>query len=319
MKKISIIIPVYNSEKYLNKCIKSVVSQSYSNLQIILINDGSTDRSLQICNKWAQKDSRIEVISQDNNGVSSARNIGLSLVKGDYIGFVDSDDFISVNMYEHLVTAAVAYKADIVETNYARLYENIPKLNKGKLKESITNFPYNCTKNYLLSHNTTNYIWNKLYHSTLFRNLEFPNLKYSEDFYINVITHMRCKTKVTLPYIDYYYVDTEDSATSQAFNTNKLDILKSAEMALKKVSIKFPGLTYLVINYLLTNTRNLYFQANEINASLSNSLYKKYVNLYDSFPEDRKKIKGRQSLLNTFFRYFPKWQYKLLLFRRWII
>src|SRR5690606_32725285 len=93
--KISIIIPIYNASAFLEKCIDSVINQSYDNLEIILINDGSTDSSLDICKKYANSDDRIKLINKENGGVSSARNMGLEVVTGDYIGFVDSDDYIS--------------------------------------------------------------------------------------------------------------------------------------------------------------------------------------------------------------------------------
>jgi len=99
---ISIIVPIYNTSAYLNRCISSIVQQTYHNLEILLINDGSTDQSESICLEWARKDNRILYISQTNKGVCSARNLGLSRAKGDYIGFIDSDDYIAHNMYESL-------------------------------------------------------------------------------------------------------------------------------------------------------------------------------------------------------------------------
>lgn len=117
-KLISIIIPIYNVEKYLERCLESVICQTYRNLEIILINDGSTDNSSKICDKYAKKDHRIIVIHKENGGVSSARNRGIELAKGEYIGFVDSDDYIEPNMYEELYNEAVISDADIVMANY---------------------------------------------------------------------------------------------------------------------------------------------------------------------------------------------------------
>ena len=96
---ISVIVPVYNVEEYLDRCIESIVNQTYKNLEILLIDDGSTDNSYNICDKWAKKDNRIKVVHKENGGVSSARNVGLDVATGDYIGFVDSDDYISIDMY----------------------------------------------------------------------------------------------------------------------------------------------------------------------------------------------------------------------------
>ena len=102
---ISIIVPIYNVEKYIHKCIESIINQTYKNLEIILVDDGSPDNCGNICEEYAKNDSRIKVIHKENNGLSSARNAGLEICKGDYIGFVDSDDYIELNMYEVLINA----------------------------------------------------------------------------------------------------------------------------------------------------------------------------------------------------------------------
>lgn len=102
-KCISIIVPVYNCEKYIFRCLKSIINQTYKNLQIIVIDDGSTDSTLKICEDIARNDCRIEIYSKENGGVSSARNFGLKKVKGDFISFVDADDFLEANMYSKMI------------------------------------------------------------------------------------------------------------------------------------------------------------------------------------------------------------------------
>jgi len=100
---ISIIVPVYNSSVFLHECLQSIISQTYTNLEILLVDDGSTDDSLEICKSYAEQDSRIKVFHKENGGVSSTRNFGLRVATGEYIGFVDSDDFISSEMFENLL------------------------------------------------------------------------------------------------------------------------------------------------------------------------------------------------------------------------
>ncbi|MEG2898607.1 MAG: glycosyltransferase, partial [Eubacterium sp.] len=100
MKLISLIIPIYNSEKFLDRCIQSIINQTYKNIEIILVNDGSIDQSLEICQLYKKRDNRIVIINKKNGGVGSARNIGLQKAKGDYIGFIDSDDYIDKETYE---------------------------------------------------------------------------------------------------------------------------------------------------------------------------------------------------------------------------
>ena len=111
--RLSIVVPIYNAEKYLNECIKSILCQTFCDFELILVNDGSQDRSLDICRLWEKKDSRIRIIDKENGGVSSARNAGVEVSKGEYIGFVDSDDFIDRQMYEKLFKAVKEVNADI--------------------------------------------------------------------------------------------------------------------------------------------------------------------------------------------------------------
>ncbi|HCI60843.1 MAG TPA: hypothetical protein DE313_08570 [Ruminococcus sp.] len=127
---ISIIIPVYKVEKFLDRCLKSVVNQTYKNLEIILIDDGSPDRCPEMCDFWAEKDNRIKVIHKKNAGVSAARNDGLAVAKGDLIGFVDSDDVIHPSMYEEMVSYLVSQDCDLVSCGYSDFSEdNDVKLN----------------------------------------------------------------------------------------------------------------------------------------------------------------------------------------------
>lgn len=123
-KKVSVIVPVYNVEQYVAKCLESVINQTYTNLEIICVDDGSTDNSGNICDEYAQKDSRIKVFHKTNGGLASARNVALSYVTGDYIGFVDSDDWIEPEMYETLVQQIEKNNVDMVCCNYSKVYED---------------------------------------------------------------------------------------------------------------------------------------------------------------------------------------------------
>jgi len=121
---ISVIVPVYNVEKYLKRCLESIVNQTYKDLEIILVDDGSTDSSLQICEEYAEIDKRIKVIHKQNGGLSSARNAGLRVASGDYVGFVDSDDDIDLNMYHQMYNIASQYNVDFVMSDYIRISTN---------------------------------------------------------------------------------------------------------------------------------------------------------------------------------------------------
>ena len=138
---ISVIIPVYNVEKYLNKCVDSVISQTYKDLQIILVDDGSTDRSSKICDEYAKADTRISVIHKQNGGLSSARNAGMEIVEGDYITFLDSDDYVSPTVYEELYKIIKSQDSDSIAcTCFRRVDEagNVYKKNDPHSKPSST-------------------------------------------------------------------------------------------------------------------------------------------------------------------------------------
>lgn len=121
---VSIVVPVYNVEKYLNRCISSIVNQTYENIEIILVDDGSKDNSGEICDEWAEKDTRIKVIHKSNGGLSSARNAGASVAQGEYISFIDSDDYIRPIMIKDLVLCCEKYNADIGIANVKQIYRN---------------------------------------------------------------------------------------------------------------------------------------------------------------------------------------------------
>ena len=208
MCKVSIIIPVYNAEKYLEKCLNSVIKQTLKDIEIICINDGSTDGSLNILQKYSEKDKRFIIIDQKNSGQSVARNKGLSVAKGEFIGFVDSDDWIGEDFYEKLYDAAIEHKADIAAGNILRVHDNeenefyikydeIKIAKKTNKKYKLTEIPEHC------------YIWNKIYNR---KKLEKVDLKFKEGIlYEDIIfTHkvlFYMKDLVTVPNSTYYYYD----------------------------------------------------------------------------------------------------------------
>lgn len=181
-KLISIIIPVYNVESYLERCIKSIIDQSYTNLEIILIDDGSTDSSASICKKYAEIDSRIIFLQQNNAGQAVARNNGLSIASGEYIGFVDSDDFVAHNMYEELMNLIVTYNVKIACCGFEKVFSTEQRLNtfindlSVKLVEG-KDIAREICKGVTLK----TYVWDKLFHRSVFNEKRFPEGRYFED------------------------------------------------------------------------------------------------------------------------------------------
>ena len=180
---ISVIIPIYNVEKYLEKCIESIINQTYTNLEIILINDGSTDNCDKICEEYAKKDNRIKVIHKLNEGLSNARNTGLDVANGKLIVFVDSDDYIKKTMIEELKNNMEKYNSDISTCNYYRKYKiGKIKINKIKIGNKFTK------KEKFIEAKDGNKLvavcaWNKLYKKEIFEKIRFPEGKIYEDSY----------------------------------------------------------------------------------------------------------------------------------------
>lgn len=218
---ISVIIPIYNVEKYLSRCLDSVINQTYSDLEILLVNDGSTDSSGFICDEYAKKDSRIVVIHQENKGTSIARNRGLERAKGEFIGFVDPDDVISVHFYEILYNTLIKTNSDLILCNFQNFtHFNEIKEDKRSLYNSNEYNGYNFIKNFTYKKDTVRYvvIWNKLYKRYLWDELRFPeNVKICEDEYVWYKTMFKAHKIYELDQILYYYFKRANSITNKVY------------------------------------------------------------------------------------------------------
>lgn len=180
--KISVIVPIYNVEQYLHKCIDSIVNQTYHNLEIILVDDGSPDQCGKICDEYAEKDSRIIVIHKPNGGLSEARNAGLNIAKGDYILFVDSDDWLETNACESVINFAKDHNADIVTFGVIFVQDGKKTYSHFGLKGKVS--PSDCIKGmvYQIHENGIyNYAVNKLYSKVLFKSIRYEKGKLAED------------------------------------------------------------------------------------------------------------------------------------------
>ena len=212
---ISVIVPVYNVEKYLDQCIDSIVNQTFKNLEIILIDDGSTDASSSICDTWATKDNRIVVIHKENGGVSSARNLGLERATGDFIGFIDSDDYIENDFYEFLMNNLNEYDADISRCIYRYAYDDGHYKASDELNQDVVIFEDNIS---ILNdlHNSGHksvVLWNKLYKASVINNVRFDeSLKVGEDVVFNYYAFKNANRMVCWDIPKYNYRMRESSS-----------------------------------------------------------------------------------------------------------
>ncbi len=209
--KISVIVPVYNVENYVERCLNSIIGQTYDNLEIIVVNDGSTDNSETICRRIANQNDRIKVFSKENGGLSDARNYGLDRATGEYISFIDSDDYISPFFYETAVDRIRKYNADIVSVNWLS-FNNDTNVEHVENKNDAKEYVYHDSEiisNYLVSRNRRiidHSACIKVYKSSLFKNLRFPKGKYHEDLFLTykLLDNARTYVFVDLPLYFYY-------------------------------------------------------------------------------------------------------------------
>lgn len=219
---VSVIIPVYKVEKYLNRCIESVVKQTYENLEIILVDDGSPDRCPQMCEEWKQKDSRIKVIHKKNGGLSDARNVGLESMTGRYVTFIDSDDYVHPQFIECLYSSIYNYDADIVACEYQEVNAD------AVVKEMEV---IDCKKIQLKQLNEITHVtiainvWNKMYKKELFDIIRFPVGKIHEDVGIWWELMFYAKKIIAIPQKLYFYCENPDSIMRKEYGMKHMDLV----------------------------------------------------------------------------------------------
>ncbi len=255
MEKISVIVPIYKVEKYLVTCVESIIKQDYSNLEIILVDDGSPDRCPQICDDFMKKDNRIKVIHKENGGLADARNVGIKYATGEYIAFVDSDDFVMENFISSMYENLKKYKVDIACCGFYKYYNelNIIDNNFVGIEQK-----YSCNEalKYL---NIIGYFgygsWNKLYKKQLFKDIEFPKNKKSEDVFVMHKIIFNAKNGIYYSSIPkYYYRQREGSITcSNDINMDVLDAIEENYRFYKenKIDMAIPYIVqYLAFVYI---------------------------------------------------------------------
>lgn len=215
---ISVIVPIYKVEKYLSKCVKSILAQTYTNIEVILVDDGSPDNCGRIADTYAARDKRVRVIHKPNGGLSSARNAGIDIAGGAYIGFVDSDDYIHPDMYKNLYTAIKAADAEISICNYCWMNENGTLCEKELSSDKITTgvLSYNAVFAAMHERSNVTYItaYNKLYKSSLLHTVRFPEGKIHEDEFTVHHFFAQCNKVACISDVLYYYVQREGGLTS---------------------------------------------------------------------------------------------------------
>lgn len=297
---VSIIVPVYNVEQFLSECIKGIINQTYTNIEIIIIDDGSTDSSGIICDSFLEKDPRIIVKHQNNKGLSGARNTGIDVAKGDYLCFVDSDDMVSPYMVKHLV--------ELVENQHAEIsFCSSKRCDSGKKYKDI-NFDESLLKDIVCYSSEESMralikykkipvtAWGKLYHRRLFESIRFPEGKYNEDAFISFriieLSHKTCGCSNS----DYYYRVNRNSIMRASFSEKRFDGIEAKLQQLAYISNTYPELIKSAESSIVAVCNECVFDmgvanySNKDKEALIKKLYDKYC---WSYLLDKTSLKGK--------------------------
>lgn len=239
---ISIIVPVYNVEPYLDRCVQSIVNQTYRNLEIILVDDGSPDNCPQMCDAWAAKDPRIKVIHKENGGLSDARNAGMNAATGEYIGFVDSDDWIAPEMVERLKSAMEADRSDIAACTVEMVWEDGSPSRLLTVRENCVMDRLEAQEALLDESMLKQPVWYKLYRKEMIQDIPFEVGKTHEDVFWSYQAVGNAKRVSVIDYIGYYYWQRGDSIMGEGYSLKRLDAMEAYEKRYQYLAEKFPEL-----------------------------------------------------------------------------
>ena len=256
---VSVIIPIYNIEDYLSACLDSIVNQTYKNLEILAIDDGSTDDSNKIAKMYAAKDSRVTVLRKENGGLSEARNYGYSHCHGDYVAFIDGDDYVSKYYIETLIDAISSSRSDISTCKYKLAFTTDDKALEKKPSQGKTTLnKIEALRSLFYQKDVTTSAWGKLYKKELFNNIKYPKGKKYEDLATTYKVFAKAETVTICEAELLYYVQRETSIMGQAFKPERLEGLKFAEEAVEFVKRNYPELETAAVNRVFTEAIHIF-------------------------------------------------------------
>lgn len=239
---ISVIVPIYNVESYLDKCIESIVNQTYQNIEIILIDDGSTDICPEKCDFWAIKEQRIKVIHKENGGLSDARNAGIAIAQGEYVAFVDSDDWIETDFIENMLKRMIQDDSDVVSSGVKWVSEDDSLLNEVTVAEDEIVDTHTAMREIISDGKLKQHVWNKLYKREQIADIPFEKGKYHEDVFWSYQVFGRAKKISLMKASFYHYVQRSSSIMGEKYSVKRLDTLDAMLQRCEYIKLNFPDL-----------------------------------------------------------------------------
>ena len=224
---ISVIVPVYKVEPYLDRCVQSIVNQSYRNMEIILVDDGSTDACPAMCDAWAVKEPRIRVIHKENGGLSEARNAGMAVATGEYISYIDSDDWIAPEMLERLVAAMERDDSDIAACTVEMVWADGTPSRLLTVKKNRVLEGQDADKALLEESLLKQPVWYKLYRRFIAEDLPFPVGKFHEDVFWSYQAVRRARRVSVIDYVGYFYFQRQGSIMGEGYSLKRLDAIEA--------------------------------------------------------------------------------------------
>ncbi|MBE5851204.1 MAG: glycosyltransferase family 2 protein [Lachnospiraceae bacterium] len=306
---ISVIVPIYNVEGYLNECIDSIINQTYQNLEIILVDDGSPDRSGEICDDYAERDKRITVIHKDNEGLSSARNTGIIISKGNYISFVDSDDFISEYFIEILYKAIKKTGAMISSTGYRinrfiNSNDNSISFTPNADVIEIDNLSVNEALELLLYQQIPSGAPLRLYHRDIFKDLRFPKGWIFEDVATVYKAFINSNSIALVDASIYAYRVREDGIVKSKFSEAKLVVIPITRNMFEEVSRYSSSLVQAAASRAFAQNFHVFLQIPSDDKKNLNEVYKELKKYRSLVLKDQNKHIRKKNKLGAFFSYF---------------
>lgn len=259
---VSIIVPVYNVKPYLNRCVDSLLGQSYQNMELLLVDDGSTDGSETLCDEYAAQDARVQVLHKKNGGLSDARNAGVDAAAGEYLSFVDGDDWVSAYYIENLYRALEQAGADFSASCFEEVFEGQPvqSVPTERLEAFEILSREECLRRILYQEGMEVTTPTKLYKRALFEGVRYPVGKLYEDIPVAYEVTKRAHKAAHIANRDYYYFQRGSSIQNMAFNPRKLDSVRHCHALMENVKRDFPQLSRAAECRYLSNVCNILFQ-----------------------------------------------------------